>query len=169
MRETQLDPVLLMENVIFLKRNPLFAEVRSEELRAIAAISREREFRKNECIVKENDPGDSLFIVKSGSIRVTKSSGAEEVLLAVLPVDSCFGEMVIFEDAARSASGYANEDCALLIIQRDDLLDVVLEFPGIALELFRIFGKRLREANEKIRRLSQQIEEVKRQKQDSRT
>lgn len=154
-----------MENVIFLKRNPLFSEVRSEELRAIAAISREREFSKDECIVKENDPGDSLFIVKSGSIRVTKSSGTEEVLLAVLPVDSCFGEMVIFEDAQRSASGYANEDCALLIIQRDDLLDVVLEFPGIALELFRIFGKRLREANEKIRRLSQQIEEAKRTKQ----
>jgi CRP-like cAMP-binding protein len=161
MIQEKVDPVLVMENVIFLKRNPLFADVRTEELRAIAAISREREFKKGECVVKENDPGDSLFIVKTGSIRVTKSSGTEEVLLAVLPQESCFGEMVIFEDAPRSASGFANEDCSLLIIQRDDLLDVILEFPGIALEMFRIFGKRLREANEKIRRLSEQVEELK--------
>lgn len=150
---------MAMENVIFLKRNPLFAHVRTEELRAIAAISQEREYKKDECIVKENDPGDSLFIVKSGSIRVTKSMGAQEVLLAILPAESCFGEMVIFEDAPRSASCYANEDCVVMNIDRDDLLDVIMEHPGIALEMFKIFGKRLRETNNKIRALTEKLKE----------
>lgn len=161
MSVSNIDPVLVMENVLFLKRNPMFAGVRTHELRAIAAISAEREFRRDERIVRENDPGDSLFIVKSGSIRVTKSMGNEEVVLAVLPQDSCFGEMVIFEDAPRSASGYAHEDSLLLIIQRDDLLHVILEFPGIALEMFKIFGKRLRESNDKIRRLTEQVDQFK--------
>lgn len=155
------DPVLVMENVLFLKKNPVFSGVRTAELRAIAAISREACFKKDERIVKENESGESLFIVKTGSIRVTKSTGSEEVELAVLPKEACFGEMVMFEDAPRSASCYANEDCDLLVIQREDLLEVIMAHPALAIELFRIFGKRLREANEKIRRLSEQLEKTK--------
>ena len=147
-----------MEDVIFLKQNPIFNMVGSEELKAIAAIADYREFDAGDIIVKEGEPGDSLFFVKEGQIQITKKLKEKETTLATLGQTSCFGEMVIFDNEPRSASCYAHENCLLLVIQKSDLLEVILQYPQIALQLFKVLGGRLRAANEKVKELTNQIE-----------
>ena len=158
MNNAVLDPVLMMENVIFLKRSSLFDEVRTSELKAVAAISKERLFKKDEYIIKEGEQGDTFFVVKSGFVKVVKNVNDSEVELAILSKEACFGEMVIFEDTLRSASCYALEDSVLLVIQRDELVEVIKQYPNVALKMFSVFGKRLRKSNDKIRELTEQLE-----------
>ncbi len=159
MAETK-DPLSLLQDVIFLKNNPIFSEVKTEELKAVAAIAQDNIFPKNTKIVTEGDPGDSLFLVKKGIIKITKTIASQEVTLASLPETSCFGEMVIFEDQPRSASAYAEEDCLLMVIEKEELLEVIRQYPGIAIQLFKVLGGRLRDANEKVKDLSTKIKEM---------
>jgi len=157
--ENKIDVLMLMEDVIFLKKDTIFSGVQTEDLKAIAAIGKKLEYADGEIIVKEGDAGDSLFIIKDGSIRITKNMGSQkgEIDLAVIDRPSCFGEMVIFEDAPRSANAYAHKPCVLLKLKRDDLMDVMMQYPRIAIELFKVFGKRLRENNDKIQELSSKL------------
>ena len=145
----------IMEDVIFLKKYTFFSEVDTEDLKALAMISQPVALGAGDLIVKEGDLGDSFFLIKAGSVKITKGEGEKQITLAVLPAHAGFGEMAIFEDTPRSANCYANEDCQLLKISREDLLEVIMEQPRISVELLRVFGRRLRESNEKVRQLSE--------------
>jgi CRP-like cAMP-binding protein len=138
----------LLENVMFLKKNPLFSNIMTGELKAVAAISEELSFHDGEEIVKEHDPGDSAFIIKEGRVTIVKRTADDQNLnLAQLGEGDFFGEMSLFDDEPRSATAVAQSPCILLRISRDELIDVIREYPSIAIELIRIFVKRLRAAN----------------------
>lgn len=145
----------LLENVIFLKKNLLFSSMQTDELRAMAAIAEELTFDEGKEIVKENDVGDSLYIIKDGSVNIIKEIGEKHnVKLAELSKGDCFGEMALFDAELRSASVLANEPCVLLCIKSDDLNDLLLDYPTIGIEFLKIFVKRLRKANKTIEKLS---------------
>jgi CRP/FNR family cyclic AMP-dependent transcriptional regulator len=145
----------LLENVIFLKKTLLFSAVKTSELRAVASIVEEITVESGNELVKESDAGDCVYIIKDGKVKITKKTGDNKLIeLAVLSAGDCFGEMALFDDEARSASAYALTKCCVLRIKRDDLIDVIIEYPMIAIELLRIFVKRLRKANVRIESLS---------------
>jgi CRP-like cAMP-binding protein len=145
----------LLENVIFLKKTPLFAGAQTGDLRAVAAVAEELSVEAGSELVKENEIGDCVYIIKEGSVRVTKKTSDDKAVdLAEFSAGECFGEMALFDDEARSASVVAQTRCALLRIKRDDLIDVLLDYPTIAIELLRIFVGRLRKSNTRIEALS---------------
>ena len=138
----------LLENVLFLKKNALFSTIKTSELSAVAAIAEELSFHDGEEIVKENDPGDSAFIIKEGRIKIVKKTPDNRCInLAELASGDFFGEMSLFDEATRSATAVALTPCIMLRLMRDDLIDVIHEYPSIAVELIKIFVKRLRAAN----------------------
>jgi CRP-like cAMP-binding protein len=144
----------LLENVIFLKKSAIFSSMEAAELRAIAAITEEHVFKEKSAIVRENELGDSLYIVKKGSVNVVKKiDDKQSIVLAELSVGDCFGEMALFDAEMRSASVYTKEECVLLCINSDDLNDLLLEYPAIAIEFIKIFVKRLRKTNQSIGKL----------------
>jgi len=138
----------LLENVLFLKKNRLFSNIKTIELRAVAAIAEELSFHYGEEIVKEHDPGDSAFIIKEGRVAIIKkTSDDRDINLAELSSGDFFGEMSLFDNEPRSASAVAQSPCILLRIMQDELIDVIREHPSISIELIRTFVKRLRAAN----------------------
>lgn len=145
----------LLENVIFLKKTMLFSSMQTSELRALADIAKELTFDGDKEIVRENDVGDSLYIIKDGSVAIMKQvSKRKTVKLAEMATGDCFGDMALFDAELRSASVYAKEPCILLCIKSDDLNDLLLDYPTIAIEFLKIFVKRLRKANMTIEKLS---------------
>ena len=99
--------------------------------------------------------GDSLYIIKNGSVSIEKEiDEGKTVKLAEMGEGDCFGEMALFDAELRSASVYAKEACVLLCITSDDLNDLLLDYPTIAIEFIKIFVKRLRKANSTIEKLS---------------
>jgi CRP-like cAMP-binding protein len=145
----------ILENVIFLKKTALFATVLTVELRAVAAIVEELVYKSGEAMVQENELGDSLYIIKDGRVAITKKVDETKTIeLAELGRGDCFGEMAIFGDEVRKASAIAKVECTILRIHGDDLIDVILCYPHIGIELIKIFVGRLNRANASIERLS---------------
>jgi CRP/FNR family transcriptional regulator, cyclic AMP receptor protein len=159
------DVLRLMENVVFLKKYTLFSQLNTDELRGLSAIAEEVDVKDGTCVVKEDDAGDAMFIVKHGELRIVKGSGGSAVNLAVIPKHGYFGEMVLFEEGQlRSASVFAKGECTLLILRRDDLFEAMAQHPAIAFEFIKMFGKRLRDANERLRETQQKLVECTKEK-----
>jgi CRP/FNR family cyclic AMP-dependent transcriptional regulator len=155
MNDKALQSFDLLENVIFLKKTTLFSAVQTSELRAIASIVETISVEAGDELVKESDAGDCLYVIKEGRVRITKKTGDNKVIdLAELSAGECFGEMALFDDEARSASAYAVSRCSVIRVKRDDLIDVIMEYPMIAIELLKIFVRRLRKSNARIESLS---------------
>jgi CRP/FNR family cyclic AMP-dependent transcriptional regulator len=132
-----------VEKVLFLKSIDLFSQIPGEDLAAIAVISTEEPRDKADQIFAEGDPGDALYFVIDGKVRVHKANR----VLAELGERECFGEMSILDASPRSATVTALDDSNLLKITREDFSEIMTEKPEIAQGIIKVLTRRLREAN----------------------
>jgi CRP/FNR family cyclic AMP-dependent transcriptional regulator len=134
-----------------LRRVPLFSDLSETELARFAEVTREREYPKNSVILFEDDPGDALYIVSAGQVKVVLiGEDGREVILSVLGDGDFFGEMALIDDEPRSAHVIAMRDSQLLVLRRDDFQAQLVVQPKIGLKLLRVLVQRLRRADEKI-------------------
>ena len=141
-------PPLVVEQ---LRRVPLFAHLNPEELVRVSQAVRAKSYPKNSVILFEDDPGDALFILVSGQVKVVLiGEDGREVILAMLHEGDFFGEMSLIDDQPRSAHVIATEDASMLVLRRDDFRTAMDEVPRIALGLLQALSRRLRRADDKI-------------------
>lgn len=140
--------LLTMEKILCLKSAPIFAGMTGDELRVLAGIVEEVEFKANSIIFNEDDPGEELYIIARGSVRIIRGSAATGAVLATLGEKDCLGEMAILDDDPRSATAQAVDDVLALKIHRDDFRELIREEPEVAFGIFRVFTRRIRHANE---------------------
>ncbi len=134
-----------------LKSFPLFADLSEEDLEDIEKIVHKKSFSKGEIILYQFDPGDSLYIISRGKVKVVLfSRDGKEVLLSTLGPGEFFGEMALLDGLPRSASVVATEDSELLVLKRKDFIELIRNHPEIALRILTIMSKRLRYADQKI-------------------
>ena len=134
-----------------LRKVPLFASLPSGELQVFSELVREKSYPKGSVILFENDPGDSLFLVAGGQVKVVLiGEEGREVILSVLGPGSFFGEMALIDDEPRSAHVIAMEDSNLLVLRREDFQTRLRASPEVAIALLRELSHRLRRADEKI-------------------
>ena len=134
-----------------LQSIPLFAHLREQDIERIAYFARERSYPKNSVIVFEEDPGDSLYVVMSGQVKVVLiGEDGREVILTTPSKGDFFGEMSLIDDQPRSAHVIAMEDSHLMVLRREDFHQCLTDMPGIAIGLLRAMCKRLRQADDKI-------------------
>ena len=140
-----------MSVVTSLRAIPLFSQLADDELDSIGERTRSRKYPKNSVILFEDDPGDALYVVLSGQVKVVLiGEDGREVILATLAEGDFFGEMSLIDDEPRSAHVIAMESSILLMLRRDDFHRCLEETPRIALGLLRALTKRLRHADSKI-------------------
>lgn len=142
-----------------LSQAHLFKGIRTHGLEKIAAIASEENFPASATIFREGDPGDKLFLVLTGKVRISRQvAGMGEEALAVLGAGEAFGEMGLIDERPRSADAIAHEKCRLLVLRKDALEDLLFVEKDLAYELLwnfvRILGGRLRETNDKMTFLS---------------
>lgn len=134
-----------------LRRVPLFAHLTEAEMARIGEAVREKSYPKNSVILFEDDPGDALYVVVRGRVKVVLiGEDGREVILAVLREGDFFGEMSLIDDQPRSAHVIGMDDADLLVLRRDDFLKCMEEMPRIAFGLLRALSRRLRRADDKI-------------------
>jgi CRP/FNR family transcriptional regulator, cyclic AMP receptor protein len=140
-----------VETADFLSTVPLLSGLDPSELAKFAEVTRERSYPKGSVILFEHDPGDSLFIVRSGRVKVVLiGEDGREVILGVLGVGEHFGELSLIDDRPRSAHVIAMEDSHLLVLRREDFRKRVEASPAVAWSLLGELSRRLRRADEKI-------------------
>ena len=143
------------EAITSLRIMPMFSGVSTEVLASIASLLIERRFPKHKTIVEEGAPGDYMYIIAEGSVKVTKLSGdGREKILELLEVGDFFGEMSLFDEAPRSASVKAMSDVRILALARNDFLRLLGRSPDLALSVIQELTRRLRQVDEQASSLS---------------
>ena len=140
-----------METGDFLATVPLFAGLQRDALNEFVAITREKAYPKGSVILFEDDPGDSLYVVRQGRVKVVLvGEDGREVILGVLGVGEHFGELSLIDEQPRSAHVIAMEDAQMLVLRREDFKARVERSPAVAWALLQGLSRRLRRADEKI-------------------
>ncbi len=138
-----------------LRRCALFAKVDDDALRLCARNLRLRRFRRNETIFHQGDPGNSLFILEAGSVKIVLPSpeGEEGAIIATLGRGDFFGELALLDGAPHSATAVAVEPTQALVLGRSTFERLVDEEPGLRKALFAGLVSELR-------RLTGHVEEL---------
>ncbi len=135
----------------FLGTIPLFRGLGPTELSQFGDVTREKDYPRGSVILFEDDPGDSLYIVRDGRVKVVLvGEDGREVILGVLGIGEHFGELALIDDQPRSAHVISMEDSTLLVLRRDDFRRRVEAAPSVAWAMLQELSRRLRRADEKI-------------------
>ena len=118
---------------------PLFSDLEAEAFRQVVDKLVPVELGAGGVLFREGDPGESIFIVTSGAVRVSRG----DLFLAELGEGSFFGEGAFFSHEPRSADVVAIEPSELLEIRREDMEDLVLLYSGVADALSEFYGQRV--------------------------
>jgi CRP/FNR family transcriptional regulator, cyclic AMP receptor protein len=127
----------------------LFSGLDPDALDSLAARTVERTYKKGQLLFYEGDPGDSVFVVESGLVKVmvTSEEGEEMVLVTLRPPDT-FGELSLVDGGSRSASAEALESTRVLVITRSVLLSLLESHPSVTDALLRSLGSLVRRLTE---------------------
>ncbi len=138
--------------------SPLFLGLSSEDLREIETRMQVREIGEGMTVFVENMPGESLYLIQSGVVKISKMlSEGEERILVILGPEDVFGEMALLDGAARSATARVAEDARLLALKRQAFEELCEHNPRLGLQFIRniarVFSQRVRNNNEEYREM----------------
>lgn len=138
-----------------LRTIPLFAQVADADLEQIASHLIERRYPRHNTIVEEGLPGDYMYILREGRVKITKlSDDGREKILEFLDAGAFVGEMALLERAPRSASVKALTPVRVLALSRADFLGLLKKSPDLALSVIQELSRRLRAVNDQASALS---------------
>lgn len=136
------------DHVASLAQVSLFAGLDPDSLQELAAAARRRVFRAGEVIFHRDDPGQVLYVIRSGKVKIyITSPEGQEVSLAVIGPSDYFGELAILDGQPRSASAVALEAAETYALQRSDFINAVMQHPRIAVQVMSVLSRRLRQTD----------------------
>jgi CRP/FNR family transcriptional regulator/CRP/FNR family cyclic AMP-dependent transcriptional regulator len=136
-----------------LARVPFLAELGGAELEPLAAACRARRFRRGEVLFHESDPGNALFLLLSGQVKILRvGEDGEERILHVLGPGEYLGELSLVDGAPRSATAQALEPVEAMALHREDFIALIERYPAVALAVMSGLAGM-------VRRLSDQVQD----------
>jgi CRP/FNR family cyclic AMP-dependent transcriptional regulator len=147
---------------ILLKKIPLFAALTKSELKEIVRLIHHRQYRNEEIIFWEDEPGVGMYVIQKGAVGIYKDyAKAEQKELVRLEPGDFFGEMALLEDDFRSATAVALGETDLYGLTHPNLPDLFLRKPQLGVKLLstlaNILARRLRKTNQDLQRLEKNL------------
>ena len=128
---------------------PLFATIDEQAARALFTSMSRVTLARGESIFAEGEPGDRLYVIGSGKMKLgRRSNDGRENLLAVLGPAEMFGELSLFDPGPRTATASAVADAVLYELGHDELIRWLEQYPAVAKHLLEALARRLRRTNE---------------------
>ena len=123
----------------------------------MAGLAVRQAYGRGQLFFSQNDPGDGLYLVDSGRVKVCLAQEEdEEVILGLLGPGEYFGEMALIDAESRSTTAMAYQDCELRFIPKRDFRRLLRESNELAQNLLQGLSERLRSANDLIAALATQ-------------
>ncbi|MCL6477789.1 MAG: Crp/Fnr family transcriptional regulator [Peptococcaceae bacterium] len=145
----------MSEYFAYLRKIPLFSYLDDRQLAEIDGLIMERSYQKGRIIFVEGEPGEAVFFLKTGRVKISKQAedGREQILHFIHPGE-IFAEVVLFDGGPYPATAEAVEDSKMGLIRNADMERITLDNPGIALGMLKIMSRRLRMAQRQINELA---------------
>src|SRR5437667_2276692 len=135
----------------YLKQIHIFNSLSEDEISTLAALTRKRPFRSGEVIFHREDPGQVLYVIKEGKVKISLiSPDGQEISLVVFGKGECFGEFAILDGLPRSADAIALEKVECYSLQRSDFHNAIMKNPRISIRVLEVLCKRLRDTDQQV-------------------
>ena len=134
-------------NMTMLKRMPLFRELTYKQINSISSMLKSKTVPAQTVIIRQGDPGDAFYIIRSGEVVVTAGSEADKKTVARLGEAEYFGEIALVTDQPRTATVTSVSETELLVLEKSDF-DAVVEL--ISSDLEQAGSRRLHDTRRKL-------------------
>lgn len=132
-----------------LRAAPLFKALDDETARTLRKSMVSQKLGKGQTLFKEGHPGDRLYLVVSGKMKLSHSSGdGRESVFMVLGPGEMFGELSLFDPGPRTSTAIAVTDAEVLGLSNTDIRPFLIEHPEVAQALLQALAHRLRRTSE---------------------
>ncbi len=123
---------------------PLFQSLAPAQKKIIHSLIKAKHYSRGETIYRPGETADSLYVLKSGKIRVYRlsDSGKEQLIRIVTPGEFT-GELALFKKGVYEAFTEALTDCSICAIKHTDFRELLLQYPLIAVEMLATISNRL--------------------------
>ena len=134
-----------------LRQHPMFRDLGSEALDQLCRYAKHTSLRRGATICSKGDPGNFLFIVISGTVKISVSSpDGRNAILNLINAGDLFGEVAVLDGQARTADAIANTNCEIFVLDRRDFLPFVRGQPELAMRLIELLCTRLRWTSDQV-------------------
>jgi CRP-like cAMP-binding protein len=137
------DPTLLNDEVEMLRQVPIFARIKPTKLKLLAFASERKNYSSGQELFRQGDAGDAAYVVLSGTADVLVNSGGKQIKVAEVGAHAVIGEIAVLSGGLRTASVRATSPMEVLRITKEHFLEMVNDFPDVALEIMRVLAARL--------------------------
>jgi CRP/FNR family transcriptional regulator, cyclic AMP receptor protein len=139
----------------------LFDSLSEDDRVALAEVIDYQKIAEDETLFHAGEPGDSLFVVRTGEIELfIKDTAGQKIVLNVATAGDMFGELALLDSGARTATAHALLESELLVLDRGDLLLLFQKKPGAALHMLGVMSGMTRKADQLLRtRVSRNVNE----------
>jgi CRP-like cAMP-binding protein len=142
--------VSLSTELEILRRMPLFHEMDLARLKLLAFTSDHLTFHAGQALFHQGDISDCAYVILTGEVDVRINGEDEQIIVAHLSAPALIGEMGIITGSPRSASVITSETATALRIDKNIFLELLTQFPSMAISVMREMARRLEVANQKI-------------------
>jgi CRP/FNR family transcriptional regulator, cyclic AMP receptor protein len=134
-----------------LRKHPYFADLAPEAFEQLFRYAKLTTYKRGATICSKGDPGNSLFAVLSGTVKISVSSpDGRNAILNLIGAGDIFGEIAVLDGQMRTADATANTNCELYVIDRRDFLPFVRSQPALAMKFIEILCARLRWTSDQV-------------------
>jgi CRP/FNR family cyclic AMP-dependent transcriptional regulator len=137
-----------------LRKHPIFADLEPEAFEQLCRYAKHTTLRRGTTLFSKGDPGNSLYAVISGTVKMSISSpdGRNAILNIVGPGET-FGEIALLDGQPRSTDAIANSNCELFVIDRRELIPFVKAQPALAMKFIELLCERLRSTSDQVEQI----------------
>lgn len=134
-----------------LGRTAIFQDVDPEAMASLAADLEWMTFPRNHIVFVEGEPGDRMYVLVEGKVKVGRRSGdGRESLIAVMGPGDAFGELALFDPGPRTATVTTLTEVRVAAVPRAALSSWIADRPEIGAQLLRVLARRLRRTNDDV-------------------
>src|SRR3984893_2737342 len=134
-----------------LRKHPIFCDLETEAFDQLCRYAKHLTLKRGATICSKGDPGNSLFAVISGTVKMSISSpDGRSAIFNLIGAGEVFGEIAVLDGQARTADATANTNCELFIIDRREFIPFVRSQPTLAMKLIELLCARLRWTSDQV-------------------